>query len=77
MKFITVYVKVNTENNTELYERLTQWYVKHGYVTYKDTKKHVTHVFTGNSLMVYGPKNFWPRNCETRYAPRKPPLKPQ
>jgi len=52
MKFITVYVKVNTENNTELYERLTQWFVKHGYVTYKDTKKHVTHVFTGNSLMV-------------------------
>ena len=54
MKFVTVYVKVNTENNTELYERLTQWYVKHGYVTYKDTKKHVTHVFTGNSLMVIG-----------------------
>jgi len=52
MRFITVYVKVNTENNTELYERLTQWYVKHGYVTYKDGKKKVTHVFTGNSLMV-------------------------
>ena len=54
MKFITVYVKVNTENNTELYERLTQWCVKHGYVTYKDGKKKVTHVFTGNSLMVIG-----------------------
>ena len=52
MRFITVYVKVNTENNTELYERLTQWYVKHGYVTYKDGKKKVTHVFTGNSLQV-------------------------
>jgi mannitol/fructose-specific phosphotransferase system IIA component (Ntr-type) len=54
MKFTTVYVKVEVENNMELYERLTQWYVKHGYVVAKDTKKKVTHVFTGNSIMVFG-----------------------
>jgi hypothetical protein len=54
MKFITVYVKVNTENNTELYEKLTTWFTKHGYITYKDDKNNVTHVFTGNALMVFG-----------------------
>jgi len=51
MKFVTVYVKVNVNENVELYERLTTWYVRHGYVTYKDRKKNITHVFTGNSLL--------------------------
>jgi len=54
MKFVTVYVKVNTELNMELYEKLTTWFTKHGYVVYKDRKKKITHVFTGNAIMVFG-----------------------
>ena len=54
MKFVTVYIKVNVECNVELYEKLTTWYIRHGYVTYKDRKGNVTHVFTGNAIMVFG-----------------------